>query len=511
MICMPFATGTDVKSGVVYEWLQGSSRDKIAAIYNISSGGVTNIINEWRNNIGAYKAEDLRELSVSLKKANITPVQCSTGFRVAKIMQRLGITEDQFESFMSDVYDRCQKLELGPDQIEKYLMETINITKIVFPSQIPNYLNTKKMEIENLQDKVENLEEVISNLNIQKTVTEKRLNFLADSNNISRNAITWYKNIKNAFENTGISIDNVSTFIHCLNVMKREGYDITKILKKFEEYENVDDLQDFHQTTLDIHKTNLNALLKQENSIQEQIKFNQVKLAYMQQLKNMDIGINELQTLHNKITEIATENNITSKIVMDKLLDDLKDYNYILGFKNTLETTEREHSSLKIEIEANRRIMSSQTHVGSLVQNILGMGLTEQDILEIHSILLNGGFDFDNDNNNNSNSNNNINKQSLIADLTRYRNIKLVTKELGLKNKKLSKNILDLEHQKKILENYINLLLAIIFNLGDLHSLLKKVNIALEYPKILLIYLSSDSNKEDSNKDFKDNNAPKKP
>ena len=141
---MPFRIGEDVKSGVVYEWLQGSSRDKIARIYNISTGGVTNIINEWRNNIGAYIAEDLRELSVSQKKANLTPRQCSIGFRVAKIMQRLGITEGQFESFMSDIYDRCQKLQLGPDQIEKYLMETINISKIVFPSQIPNYINTKK-------------------------------------------------------------------------------------------------------------------------------------------------------------------------------------------------------------------------------------------------------------------------------------------------------------------------------------------------------------------------------
>ena len=63
---------------------------------------------------------------------------------------------------------------------------------------------------------------------------------------------------------------------------------------------------------------------------------------------------------------------------------------------------------------------------------------------------------------------------------------------------------------RKKLQNYVNLILAIIFNIGDLHSLLKKVNIALEYPKILLIYLSFDSNKEDNNKDFKDNNAPKK-
>ena len=196
--------------------------------------------------------------------------------------------------------------------------------------------------------------------------------------------------IKNAFENAGISIDNLSTFNHCLNVMRREGYDINKILKKIAEYENVDDWQDFHQTTIDIHTTNLDALLKQENSIQEQIKFNLLKLAHLQQLKNFDIGISKLQTLHNKITKIATENNILPKIAMDKLLDDLKDYNYILGFKNNIEKLQPELSGLKIEIEANRKIISIQTHVGSRMQNILGMGLTERDILEIHSILLSG-------------------------------------------------------------------------------------------------------------------------
>src|SRR5918995_487807 len=357
---MPSRTGNDVKSGVIYEWLRGSSRDKIAGIYNLSSGGITNIINEWRNNIGAYIAEDLRELSISLKKANITPIQCSIGFRVAKIMQRLGITEDQFESFMSDIYDRCQKLELGPDQIEKYLTETINVSKIVFPSQIPNYINTKKMEIENLHTQIENIHQEISTSNIQKTNLEQKLNSLADSNKISREAITWYKNIKNAFSNAGISIDNVSTFIHCLNIMEREGYDINKILWKFAKYETIDDLQDFHQTTMDINKNKLEALLKEVNVLQEQKNLSQLKLSEIQQLKNMGIGIKELKTLYNKITEIATENNISPNIAMDKLLDDLKDYDYILGFKNTLEKMEQELSNLNIEIENQRRILASQ-------------------------------------------------------------------------------------------------------------------------------------------------------
>ena len=192
---MPFGIGENVKSGVIYEWLRGSSRDKIAGIYKISTGGVTNIVNEWRNNIGGYIVKELREFSISLKKANITPIQCSTGFRVAKIMQRLGITEDQFESFMSNVYDRCQKLELRPDQIEKYLTETINISKIVFPSQLPYYINSKKIEIENLEQQIKDIQKTIVELNIKKSTVSKDLESVIETSQISNEAIAWYKDI----------------------------------------------------------------------------------------------------------------------------------------------------------------------------------------------------------------------------------------------------------------------------------------------------------------------------
>src|SRR5687768_556964 len=230
---MPFGTGDDIKSGVVYEWLRGSSRDKIAGIYNISSGGVTNIINEWRNNIGAYIAEDLRELSISLKKANITPIQCSIGFRVAKIMERLGITEDQFESFMSDVYDRSQKLELGPDQIEKYLTETINISKIVFPSQIPNYINTKKTEIEQLEKQIVSKQETISKLNNQVSILEENQKSLIKNNNISLDAIKWYKDIREELTNMGIPFDDIGVFLECVRGIKKYGYDVNRVVTKF--------------------------------------------------------------------------------------------------------------------------------------------------------------------------------------------------------------------------------------------------------------------------------------
>ena len=72
---------------------------------------------------------------------------------------------------------------------------------------------------------------------------------------------------------------------------------------------------------------------------------------------------------------------------MDKLLNDLEDYDYILRFKNTLEKMEQELAHLNIERENQRRILKiSNPYTGSLLQSLLVMGLTEQDILEINSI-----------------------------------------------------------------------------------------------------------------------------
>ena len=52
-----------IPNWVVHECLGGSSRDEIARIYNISTRWLANILNECRNNISAYIA-DQRELSI---------------------------------------------------------------------------------------------------------------------------------------------------------------------------------------------------------------------------------------------------------------------------------------------------------------------------------------------------------------------------------------------------------------------------------------------------------------
>ena len=150
----------------------------------------------------------------------------------------------------------------------------------------------------------------------------------------------------------------------------------------------------------------------------------------------------------------------------------------------------------------NRLLILSQQQVGTTLQFLLRIGILENDIEDINSILVTGGFNYDN-------NKTIINKKILLSDLAKYRDIKLVIKSLEQKQTELTNSMIELGNQKIVLENYLyNIFKVIPSNLKEILILVKKINIALEYPKILLIYLSFDSNKEDNNKDFKDNNAP---
>jgi hypothetical protein len=93
---MPAKLPNSIKSLVIQQWLQGRPRNEISAENGLSSGAVTNIVNEWRRNLGFAIPDELREFATTLRKVGITASQCALGFRVAMTMLRIGINEDCF-------------------------------------------------------------------------------------------------------------------------------------------------------------------------------------------------------------------------------------------------------------------------------------------------------------------------------------------------------------------------------------------------------------------------------
>jgi hypothetical protein len=138
---MPARLPNTIKSIVIQQWLQGRPRNDIAAENGVSSGAVTNIVNQWRHSLGFAGADELRELAVTMKKVGITAAQCALGFRIATVMLRIGVKDDSFESFVLDVYNRCKDIGLSPENISSYLVDLLEFSKTVLPfSKIADYV-----------------------------------------------------------------------------------------------------------------------------------------------------------------------------------------------------------------------------------------------------------------------------------------------------------------------------------------------------------------------------------
>jgi len=114
---MRLPTAEHIKSAVIDAWLMGKTRDNIASEFNVSTGTVSNIIEQWQNMIGVYDATNLRELGLALKKAGLTPSKCVDGLRITTILNQLGIDKDHFFDFVNKLYGRSRKEKLEPSNI----------------------------------------------------------------------------------------------------------------------------------------------------------------------------------------------------------------------------------------------------------------------------------------------------------------------------------------------------------------------------------------------------------
>ena len=84
-----------IERNVIQGWLRGTSRDEIASKNSISTGSVSFIVKKFIDNLGEYDARVIRELSIQIRKANLTPRECAIGFRIHKILENIGITNEE--------------------------------------------------------------------------------------------------------------------------------------------------------------------------------------------------------------------------------------------------------------------------------------------------------------------------------------------------------------------------------------------------------------------------------
>jgi hypothetical protein len=440
---LPTKHPESIKSAVIQQWLEGKSRDLIAADTGLSTGAATNIIDEWRQNLGIPLANDLRELAITLKKIGISANQCALGFRIAIILIKCGVGDNEFLSFISQIYDNCKKLDLSPEKIISYLKDLPQFSENMSLSKISEYIEQKANEKRSLEKDIENMRTQIQTLEQEKSYSEEHRDNAVENEKMTTDDLQWYSNLKTELNKYRIPIDDVSLFAKAVRGIRQYGYDVNKIIAEFSELEFLRRQLEFCRKIIPVLENKYVTLNGLCTSLGEMANFNRQKLSRADELEQMGVGLKELKLLYNTINEIAEANNVSSDQAVQKFFNDVEEqYDDKLGFESKLDRLRSEFSAVNKELNSSRTAMLAQPLVGPAIQRLFYNGVREQDIIDLSKLF--ERF---------RRSESIIDKQSLISELEKYGSIESTIQQSNQKLKQLTNDVASLESQRNELNH----------------------------------------------------------
>src|SRR5215207_3995462 len=453
---MPTKLPDNIKSLVIQQWLKGEQRDKIAADNGLSAGAVTNIVNNWRQALGFSGADELRDLAVTLNKIGITPAHCAVGFRVAMIMNRVGVKEDSFESFMLDVYNRCKNLGLTSENIASYLTDLLEFSKSLPISKIPHYIEQKIQEKKKLEEEIERLKEQKEDLEAQKSAAEDLRDAALQNEKATTAKLKWYTDLKAELGKSGIPVDDISQLAKVVNGIRQYDYDTEKVLKEFSNLESLKFQCQAYQGRIERLKNQYDTLNQNRSFLLQMVSSYNQSVSTYNELEGMGFGLKELKFLWHTVREITAANNIPQEEAVQKFLKDIDEqYNDKLGLESKVDKLQAEVNRLIQEEARLRTQLSILPLIGPLLVRLSQSGVREQDIVDIAELLKNdAGVSNSSSNSSNGKGSVGIKEiQSLIAELRTYGSIKSTIEQLSQKVDKLRNQVTSLRAEKQDLIN----------------------------------------------------------
>jgi hypothetical protein len=452
---MPTAISETIKKIVLHDWVEGRSREEISSRNKISTGAVSNIIEEWRTDLANYDIDALRDLSLSLKNFKLTPEKSAAGFRVAMMMLKIGVTEESFNYFINEIYNRCQLLNISPEQIGIYIQEIVLMSHLVIPSKIPQFLENKRKEIEAIENESIQKRQELVELGKVVIQAQNRLDNLLEREKTSIETIEWQYKIKQELEKEGIPVDELQLFVQCVKGIKKKNYDPREVVLQYSDYNGLNMIINALERSKEKEERELQDLKSRLSFLKNEINENSLKLDKIGQLEKIGFGLQELKILQSTLKEITLENDLENELVKQKFFSDLTEYEKTTSFSNLLEKNVQENDHLNQQIAIARANLSAHKFLGPILQNLLNKNVTEKDIMDINAILSLGGSDYF--------TKDNFDKQSLIQDIEKYKTIKQSLSSLEEQNKDLEKEIIKLEKDKEKLEKSMSFYMSFLY------------------------------------------------
>ena len=367
----------------------------------------------------------MRVLAIKLKKNRLTVTDCAQGFRILMVFKKYGITEDDQEKvthFLKEIYTQCKQVGLTSHQVFLYISDILNFSSEVPISQIPIYMKKKIQEKEELEGTMQELSRKIDELTKIQDEKEQELQRLLKYKEIKTKDYNIFMKAQFQLKQYGLDMENIDQFVKSVIGMSKENNDYIKVLEKIADYENLEKNTKYFNEQVKLKKDELAKLEQDINNKKKDLSYFEVKLENINELEMRGFGIIEFRTLINILNEIGMEKNQDFDVTIKKFFDDVKNYVEVIGSRIEIDRLKNELKILEIKTMKEREKYIAYPTVIESILRLAGSGINEQDIIKIDKILMMTDYY--------PNKDKPLYKETLIDDLQKYGNLKLVIKNL---------------------------------------------------------------------------------
>ena len=149
-------TPRQIKVQVLYQWIQGIPRDKIAENNDIGRGTVTNIIKQFKTNVPDIDL--MRQTALQIKKEDLEIFSFAASMRLRRLLEGLEITEDQIESLLEEINIYCFKQQITP---KDFVLKINEVSGLAMDLQtqihkLPSFINQLSSQKGKLEREIAN-------------------------------------------------------------------------------------------------------------------------------------------------------------------------------------------------------------------------------------------------------------------------------------------------------------------------------------------------------------------
>jgi ASC-1-like (ASCH) protein len=348
---MNYKISEDIQRKIIRLWLEGKSRKDIALLCNVSEGTVSNVITNWKLKLGEGDADTLRELGSNLKRSGIDAAQCAQGHRISMILRKMGVNEEDFESFTSKICERCLKINgVTVDMIGSFLEDLLEFSDEDDNGSNPIKLSEIRQYIEQKKNEKKAIKQDIQNLQKQKKISEEEAslaNELRDAalenEKVTVVELREYSKFKTELRKYGLSfIDDAQKLVRIIYGIKQRGYDVDKVLSEFSDIEFMQEKRDMLSKLDRALEDKIVDRRNQYSFLESQVNLHSQRLYVYDELDSMGFGLTKLKILRNAIKEIAAEDNISFSLAVDKFFEFVEKH-YDIKLRQKVQEAQQQH------------------------------------------------------------------------------------------------------------------------------------------------------------------------